>query len=197
MNAHSVEQVGVECSPSSGSHVATAATLLVETGDPFRFASESKFARAAPEPSQCHRRRARRTCPASTGLRREPTNQPCSLHRQRHQQRDNTHARAYRTAKISEGKTRREARWSQTTRQPHHPTHVEDEERRLNHPSNKPLDKGALYRPHLSGGTQGAANQPDRRDALDPSQSRRATLSERIKGNYALGAVGWHSTTTE
>ena len=77
---------GTTLREESGIGPIAAATLLVETGDPFRFASESKFARwcgtGAVALSSGERPGTAR--PTPTRLPREPTNQQRSLHRQRH-----------------------------------------------------------------------------------------------------------------
>lgn len=91
-----------------------AATLLVETGNPFRFASESKFARwcgtgaVALSSGEGHGQPVRHRLDFRGNRRINSVLYIASVT----QQRDKPDAKAYIERKISEGKTRREARRS-------------------------------------------------------------------------------------
>ena len=106
-----------------------AATLVVEVGDPFRFASESKFARwcGTGAVALSSGEGNGYADPASPRLRRQPSDQQRALHRQRHPA--TLHRRRPHLPRPQDQRGQNPASGPpspQTTpRQPSHPTHVE------------------------------------------------------------------------
>jgi transposase len=107
-----LDEHGTTLREEPGVGVIGAATLLVEVGDPFRFASESKFARwcgtgaVAMSSGEGQGRPVRHRLDFGGNRRVNSTLYIASVT----QQRDVDEARVYIARKIGEGKTRREAR---------------------------------------------------------------------------------------
>ena len=131
-----------------------AATLVCEVGDPTRVSRESRvrvLARNGRGRAFVWRRRPSAD-PAPPRLRRQQAHQQRALHRERHPQRDHQPTDAYIERKITEGKTRREARRATNATSPTASSAACEEPRNDadQQTLNTPRDKGASDSPRSS-----------------------------------------------